>query len=266
MEELPTRGLKRSGDDLDDSSRTLSPEEACWADQVAQLGPPYYDNNTGKVLDEEKVKAAMKKEIESIQSFGTLVEPTTEQLEKLRCIGTRWVLVVKPLPDAPDNVKARLVVQDVNYGNSPMDTFAATPTTMGLKLVIVKGIDQHWMLGTIDLSTAFLHAPLEPEEQIIVRMPKMGWCLPLQNYLCTRALYGIRTSPRVYQEEFARRVSKHGIVRLKSDPQLFVDPFDGSLMSVHVDDIMYTTPNPERLQQILEAEFKLKKGPIISPT
>ena len=84
------------------------------------------------MLDEERVKAAMKKEVESIQSFGCLVEPTAEQLEKLRTIGTRWVLVAKPLPNDQDNVKARLVVQDVNYG-SPMDTFAATPTTMGLK-------------------------------------------------------------------------------------------------------------------------------------
>ena len=70
------------------------------------------------------------------------------------------------MADNPQNVKVRLVIQDVNYG-MPMDTFAATPTGLSVKLVLLKATDEIWKVGVADLSPAFLHAPLESHEQVI---------------------------------------------------------------------------------------------------
>ena len=183
----------------------------------------------------------MLKEIEMIDSFDTFREATAEDLKTMRTIGTRWVITSKPLPDNLSNVKARLVVQDVNYG-LPMDTFAATPTGLSVRLVLLRAMERTWKVGITDLSSAFLHAKLEPSEQVIITAPKAGWSLPLAWYVCMRALYGLRTSPRIYQEDFATRLQKHGVQRAKADPQVFFES-DGSLYDVHVDDMIYTGPD-----------------------
>ena len=90
-------------------------------------GPPYVDEHTGKVLDTAEVLAGMKAELESIQSYQCLYPASPGDEKTARIIGTRWVLCLKPTRENPNRVKARLVVQDVNYG-WPEDTFAATPS------------------------------------------------------------------------------------------------------------------------------------------
>ena len=113
------------------------------------------------------------------------------------------------------------------------------------------------MAGTTDSSSTFLHAPLEPSEQVIIKAPKVGWSLPLPQYVCLRALYGLGTSPRIDQEDFATRLQKHGMVRAKADPQVFFGR-DGSIFAVHVDDLIYTGPDLEKIRKMISQEFKAK--------
>ena len=84
-----------------------------WLDEIAacaQSGPPWFCEITGKPLDEKEVEKAMLKEIDMINSFGTLKEATSEDLKMMRTIGTRWVITSKPTADNPNNVKARLEI------------------------------------------------------------------------------------------------------------------------------------------------------------
>ncbi len=71
------------------------------------------------------------------------------------------------------------------------------------------------------------------------------------------ALCGLRTSPRIFQHEFASKLQKHDIVRSKADPQVFFGK-DGSLYAVHVDDLIYTGSNLEKMRTIISSEFKAK--------
>ena len=74
-------------------------------------------------------------------------------------------------------------------------------------------------------------------------------------------MYGLRIAPRKYQEEFARRLGKHHIKRCAADPQLFVG--DEVLCAVHVDDVIFTTMDVEKIYKLFESEFRLKRGAII---
>ena len=99
---------------------------------VSGPGPPWFDTNTGLLLDEARVKKGMEKEGMSLNSFKTYVEADASEPVKygVKPIRSGWVLT-----DRGETVKARLVAQEVNHGDWA-DVFAATPTWASLRLFL----------------------------------------------------------------------------------------------------------------------------------
>ena len=134
---------------------------------VSQNGPPWYDAN-GMPLDNEKVKAGMDKESASLQSFPTYIEVDDTEPAKhgKKVIRSGWVL-----SDRGETVKARLVAQEVNYGDY-MDAFAATPMSASLRVLLKIAMQRGWPVRLADLSTAFLYARLGEGELVYVLPPQ----------------------------------------------------------------------------------------------
>ena len=61
-------------------------------------------------------------------------------------------------------VRSRLCVRDVKK-NTTVEYFAATPTMAALRLILALACALNLEIQTADLVTAFMHAPLEPNEQ-----------------------------------------------------------------------------------------------------
>ena len=87
-------------------------------------------------------------------------------------IGTRWLIHRK----VTGKVKARLVAQQIKWTNDGMDTFAATATSAGARLLLAipakrnrNGEDYVAILG--DVKTAFLHAALPKGHQALRTAP-----------------------------------------------------------------------------------------------
>ena len=87
-------------------------------------------------------------------------------------IGTRWLIHRK----VAGKVKARLVAQQIKWTNDGIDTFAATATSAGARLLLAilakrnrSGEDNVAILG--DVKTAFLHAALPKGHQALLRPP-----------------------------------------------------------------------------------------------
>jgi hypothetical protein len=87
-------------------------------------------------------------------------------------IGTRWLIHRK----VSGKVKARLVAQQIKWTSDGMDTFAATATSAGARLLLAiltkrnkKGEDYMAVPG--DVKTAFLHAALPQVHQALLRPP-----------------------------------------------------------------------------------------------
>ena len=68
----------------------------------------------------------------------------------LEVINSGWVLVQKP----DGSVRARCVATQVNYGTE-MDAFAATPTIIGQRVLLLRALQNHWKVKTADISVAF---------------------------------------------------------------------------------------------------------------
>eukprot|EP00972_Heterocapsa_arctica_P100977 14883761-Heterocapsa_arctica.AAC.1 len=113
---------------------------------VTTSGPPWYDSRTGKELDPEKEKIGMEKERGCMDLFGVHTDvPDTEPVEKgIKPIKSGWVLNGRV-----ETVKARLVACEVNFGEW-RDAFAATPTSVSMRLLLQRALVHNWRVFTAD--------------------------------------------------------------------------------------------------------------------
>eukprot|EP00972_Heterocapsa_arctica_P014868 2190382-Heterocapsa_arctica.AAC.1 len=58
-----------------------------------------------------------------------------------------------------------------------MDAFSPTPTPISQRLLLALTADRDWPVRLTDISTAFLHAPMDDDEEVYV-MPPIGFRKP----------------------------------------------------------------------------------------
>ena len=155
----------------------------------------YLDDITKEELDPDQVQAGMEKEWQSFQKFEVLKPATADELVGHKMVGLRWVLRKRK-----DSVKARLVAQEVNLGDWS-DAFAATPTLIGQRLLIWTFLNNaDYVVGSLDISTAFLHASLPDGHVVALKKPKFGVASDekCDGFFAQKAVYGLRVAPRAF--------------------------------------------------------------------
>ncbi len=87
-----------------------------------------------------------------------------------------------------------------------------------------------------DVTVAFLHAALEENEEVYVKIPcgfqKPGKVLKLKKFL-----YGLRQSPRAFWKYMVEKMSNCGMPKLTLDLCLFVD--ENFICIFYVDDLLF---------------------------
>ena len=85
------------------------------------------------------------------------------------------------------------------------DTCANTPSFPMLRILISIASLKGWAVASWDVSTAFLYAPLIEKHDVYCRPPnvliKLGLVQPGVIWKLNKALYGLRTSPKAWEEE-----------------------------------------------------------------
>eukprot|EP00972_Heterocapsa_arctica_P110574 16281071-Heterocapsa_arctica.AAC.1 len=94
------------------------------------------------------------------------------------------------MSDRDETVKCRLVACEVKYGEW-RDAFAATPTSVSMRLLLQRALVNGWRVVTADVSTAFLHAKLDDDDEIYVLPPETEK-KPGYVWRVRQALYGLR--------------------------------------------------------------------------
>ena len=126
-----------------------------------------------------------------------------------------------------------------------------------------------WQVLFGDVSTAFLHAKLQEDERIFVEPPNEYYPKEKNKdgknskdrvlWKLHKALYGLRTAPKQWQDHFALLLADLGAVRLKSDPNVYYFAESGNYLMVYVDDLVLMGPNPETLFEKIEKKVLLKR-------
>ena len=159
------------------------------------------------------------------------------QADRAECLPSKMVYTLKPSDETPSGKrKARLVVCG-NFSeeqSSQSDLFASGATAVALRVALAFAAQFHWVGKTSDIRTAFLNAPLIPEDletgeegmepkRALIRPPALLVTLGLVGsdewWEALKAVYGYRKSPRLWSDHRDRTVRK---MRIKADRGVIV--------------------------------------------
>jgi hypothetical protein len=194
--------------------------------------PYIYDSGDYPV---EALTEGMQKEMSSMKTFDVFSEVLTSSLppETVKtAISTRWVHRWKG-----DSVRSRLVCRGFTEEVADLDdTYASTPLLVMVKLLILISLSTSWTISFWDVGAAFLRAPVTTD--IYVVPPQEYYDSGSVLWKLKKALYGLRTAPRAWQEHLAQLLIGRGFVRLQSEANVYVNMTLTVIVLVYVDGLM----------------------------
>ena len=221
-----------------------------------RLLEPHIYNNEG--FDTEKLKQGMQKEMESMRTQGVYEEVdvtklTPQQRQELdldNIIESRWVYRSKG-----DEVRARIVAKGyTEHIENQDDVYASTPLFAVLRILLALSMARGWIVQVGDISTAFLHA-LAATAGLVLRPPKEYYTNPNILWRLHKAMYGLRSSPKAWQEHLAKVLTDLGLKRLQSEPNVYTN---GKVyIMVYVDDLLFTGEPDEVARIFKEIQAKM---------
>jgi len=215
--------------------------------------------------DSIKWDTAEKKELASLEENGTweLVLRTDE----MNVITGKWVYKLKR--DSNNEVirhKARWCARGFTqeYGIDFEETFAGVAKSMAIKVLFALAAQYDLEIDQMDVETAFLNGEIDAD--VYVEQPT-GY--GDSKYVCKlkRGLYGLKQSPRLWQEKLRKALNKFGYYALDADSCIYRNPSTGVILSTYVDDFLIFGKNRaeiETLKEYLNTQFKMKdEGPCV---
>jgi hypothetical protein len=215
--------------------------------------PQHRDEYTFEVLPTAEVAQAIRDELQSLEDLQAF-EFVYDRKPSDIVIGTRFVIHRK----ATGRVKARLVVQEFQRSGMHEDLFAPTPSLLSLRLLMVLSVKRQWEMWLGDISTAFAHVPLDREPRTIL-IPPPGIFPAEVRLWALMSLNGLRKGPQNFSEFWATLMMQIGMIRMATDPQVFVGK-QGSLLLAYVDDLVLVGPKDEReyIMKAISDQVKMK--------
>ena len=220
--------------------------------QELRATSPYiwYDSEYPK----DALITGMNAEMDSMKEHCVYTEVLTSGLSAetiATAISTRWVHRWKGLV-----VKSRLCARGFTQVIEDADTiFASTPSLTTMKCLLTLALSLNWTITAGDVSTAFLHAPLE--DDIYVTPPPEYYPQGGVLWKLKKAMYGLKNSPKLWQDHFASTLESLGYERMKTDPNLYHNTTTGSYVLAYVDDLLFLGPEATNNSAVKAIQSKL---------
>ena len=198
--------------------------------QTSELRDFYKDDLSQYIEDD--VKPAIASELHSLGKKNIYGEVDIHSLtpeQQHRIIKTRWVMGPRPLSTSVDDIdtttgplKARFVAKGYSQhiNDRIRETFTATPSSTSLRTLLLHAVPRRqlhqYQMTSCDISSAFLNTPVEediyvqPPPEVYQHRPRVIWKLHC-------ALYGLRTSPKMWQEQLQSTLRGLRLQQLKAD-------------------------------------------------
>lgn len=142
--------------------------------------------------------------------------------------------------------KTRFIVC-ATHDKRMVETTTHPPGGYARRLAHIAGLSQGWNAATVDVRTAFLLVPVADE--IFIRLPdtlpevaiKHGH-VPRGIYKLKRSLYGLKESPKLFEEYLQRKLESIAFERI--DDGVFLRKEPRALLVTYVDDVLCWSPDP----------------------
>ena len=112
----------------------------------------------------------------------------------------------------------------------------------------------NWVSAQCDITAAFIHAFLPPEENIYIEQPRGFSKKPNHVLRLNRSLYGLRQAPRLFFTFLSERLIKHNLQQSQYDPCLFMN--SNMIVIVYVNDILIYAPNNQLIDTFITSMQK----------
>ena len=162
--------------------------------------------------------------------------------------------------DGETSLRARFVAKGFKQQilDPSLETYASTPSHLSLRVLLILSLVNHWDVVTADISSAFLQAPIPEGELVLVKPPPELEQNPDVLWKLRKALYGLKTSPKLWQQHLSSKLEELGLRKNKADPCIFMG--DKLLVMTYVDDLLIVGEKLEQESFLakLSAQFPLK--------
>lgn len=233
---------------------------------LAELDEPRDYKEAMKSGNREHWKAAMKEEMSSLKENSTWVSTVLPKGRKT--IANRWVYRIKR--DAEGKAcryKARLVAKGYSQqeGIDYHETFSPVARFDTIRAILSVAAKESLELAQFDVKTAFLNGVLT--EEIYMDQPEGFEDDSGRVCKLIRSLYGLKQSPRCWNNRFKEILIKFGLVQSEADPCLFfcMSGEDKLIIVLYVDDGLVAATQKSVIQEFLrklEMEFKITREPL----
>jgi transposase InsO family protein len=228
--------------------------------------PTFLSATTGP--EATRWKASIKRELASLKNHSVFkIVPRSSMPSGAKPIKCKWVFRVKQTSDgAVDKFKSRLTACGYaqRYGRDFTETFAPVASTASIRLTFILAALYNLQLHQFDISTAFLYGILPENERVYLNVPEGLETPPDSVCLCLRGLYGLKQSPRLFNEHLDASLRHIGFTKSTLDPCVYyyrcAKTNTLSFAAIVVDDILLCTNDPthaQRFQDMLETTYKL---------
>jgi hypothetical protein len=224
--------------------------------------------------DAAKWRAALKCEYHAIQRKKTWTLIKRSKVKGGQRV-LRGKLVFKKKRDKDGNIlkyKVRWVVRgfEQQYGKDYDQTYAGVCKSVTWKIILAIAAVRDWEIEQMDAVTAFLNSQIDGD--VYVELPPL-WKEIFDikdddpDYVCKllMALYGLKQSPRLWQEKLRKVLEKLGFQPLKVDNCVYINK-SGVILVTYVDDMLITGPDIneiDRVKKALKEEFEMDDlGPV----
>ena len=208
----------------------------------AHITPKHY----GQAMhSKDKVQwlQAIFEELQSVKAQH-VYEFVSELPSGVKALSSVWVFKVKCGPDGKiSRYKARITVNGKAqvYGINYSETFAPVAFATTIRLLLAIALVSSLQLRQFDIKCAFLYASLPKHEQVYMRAPP--GCGRKGYWRLLKSLYGLKQSPRLFNQHLHGTLQKQGWESCAFDPCLYRHLESGAYLVVVVDDMILASPS-----------------------
>ena len=209
---------------------------------------------------------ARQKQLDFLESMEVFEEVYEDELPAgTHVMSGRWVDTMK----TPTMWRSKYTARGYEEPHSDEGCFAATATIQGIRVLLARCLDkrdQGHEAFVADYTQAF-NAEVREGEQLYAQPPE-GWNPKILTdgrrvvWRVRKAMLGLRTSPRRWQEHLSGKLKENGFVQDDRDPCLVVNTELDIRIGVHVDDMLAVGPSEltKNLLQELSKDMTMRWG------
>lgn len=231
------------------------------------------EENEPKTYQEAMQRQDARKWQEAIESeLQTLNENKTwdfcEKPVSEKAVSSKWVFKIKN-SNGSIKYKARLVARGFEQNDllDLYDVYAPVANLATFRLFVAFATKLNLPIYQMDVTGAFLYGSID--EVVYLQLPEGAYSGDNNIVKLNKSLYGLKKSPKYWNDKFNSVIMRQGFVRSQSDTCLYMKHTNSgnTYVLLYVDDLLIFGNNENEisdLKSLLNSEFKMKDLGLVS--